>query len=98
MDLTSSDVESQITVTNAAANTGPLPPLETDLSSASAWLGVGIGETTRLRFSLELSELDSTDFGLDDVLPDTLANVLTLGETAANYDQLLLWASLTTKF
>lgn len=98
VDLTSSNVESQITVTNAAANTGPLPPLETDLSSASAWLGFGLGERTRLHFSLELSELDSTDFALDDVLPDTLANVLTLGESAANYDQMLLWASLTTKF
>jgi hypothetical protein len=98
IDLTTSDVESDISVTRTSANTEPLPTLVTDMNSASAWVGFGVGEHSQIRLSAEWNELDVSNFGLDGVVPDTLANVLTLGETAGSYDALLLWGSWTTRF
>jgi hypothetical protein len=59
---------------------------------------VDIGERSSIRLSVENSELDSTDFALDNVLPNTLSDVLTLGESAANYNVILITGSYTYRF
>lgn len=89
-DYTFSDTDSQIDVTAVTLATAPLPALRSKLHSVSAWASLDVGERSSIRVSIENSKLSTTDFGLDNVLPDTLANVLTLGESAANYDILLV--------
>lgn len=97
-DVTRSDVASHFDVRVASGGTDPLPPLRTDLRSASAWARFAMGDRSSIRLSAEFSELDVDDWGLDGVVPDTLANVLTLGEGSGDYDLLLLWGSWTTRF
>jgi hypothetical protein len=57
-----------------------------------------VGESSSIRLTVESSQLDTDDFALDNVVPDTLANVLTLGESAANYDLILVTGSWTYRF
>jgi MtrB/PioB family decaheme-associated outer membrane protein len=97
-DYTYSKTESLIDVTAATAATAPLPALKTKLRSISGWASLAVGERSSIRLSVEGSQLDTDDFGLDNVVPDTLANVLTLGESAANYDLILVSGSWTYRF
>lgn len=97
-DYTVSDTTSKINVTAVTLNTAPLPNLRSDLSSVSVWASMAIGERSSIRFSLESSDLRTDDFGLDNVVPDTLANVLTLGESAANYNLILFTGSFSYRF
>lgn len=97
-DYTVSDTTSRINVTAVTLSTAPLPNLRSDLSSISAWASLAIGERSSIRLSLENSDLRTDDFGIDNVLPDTLANVLTLGESAANYNIILVMGSYTYRF
>ena len=97
-DYTLSDTESEVDVTATAGGTAPLPELRSQLNSVTAWARIEVGERASLRFSIENSRLETDDFALDNVVPDTLANVLTLGESAANYDVILVSGSLTYRF
>lgn len=97
-DYTVSNVSSVIDVTATTFETAPLPELKTDMSSVSAWARFSVGEHASVRMALEASELDTTDFALDGVVPDTLSNVLLLGNSAANYDIILISAALTWRF
>ena len=97
-DWTWSDTGSQIDVTAATAVTAPLPELRSEMRSISAWALLDIGDHSSLRFSIENQELETDDFALDNVVPNTLANVLTLGQSAANYDVILLMGSYTYRF
>ena len=64
----------------------------------SLWGSFQVGANSNLRLTAESSELVSRDWALDSVAPDTLANVLLLGESAANYDILLITGSWTYRF
>lgn len=97
-DYTLSNVSSVIDVTATTLETAPLPELKTDMNSVSAWARFPVGEHASVRMALEASELDTTDFALDGVVPDTLSNVLLLGNSAANYDIFLVSAALTWRF
>ena len=97
-DYTLSDVSSLIDVTATTLETAPLPELNTDMSSVSAWARFNVGEHASVRMALEASDLETTNFALDDVDPDTLSNVLLLGNTAANYDVILVTAAFTYRF
>ncbi len=97
-DYTVSNVSSVIDVTATTFETAPLPELKTDMNSVSAWARFPVGEHASVRMALEASELDTTDFALDGVVPDTLSNVLLLGNSAANYDIFLVSAALTWRF
>lgn len=97
-DYTRSDVSSLIDVTATTLETAPLPELNTDMSSVSAWARFNVGEHASVRMALEVSDLETTDFALDNVDPDTLSNVLLLGNAAANYDVILITAAFTYRF
>ncbi|MDX1381780.1 MAG: MtrB/PioB family outer membrane beta-barrel protein, partial [Xanthomonadales bacterium] len=91
LDYTQSDVESNIAVTGAEnISTAPLPELRSDMTSFSAYARFYVNDQAAVRLSVEWAELDTEDFGLDGVGPDTLSNVLLLGESAANYDVTLV--------
>ena len=97
-DYTYSDTQSLIDVTAVSASTEPLPALTTKLRSFGAWGSVDIGARSSIRISAESSKLKTADFALDNVVPDTLSNVLTLGESAANYDLVLITGSWIYQF
>jgi hypothetical protein len=97
-DYTYSDTNSNIDVTAATANTAPLPDLVAKMQSFSFWASLQTGARSSIRLYAELSKLDTQDWGLDNVETDTLANVLLLGESAANYDLWLISGSWTYRF
>jgi MtrB/PioB family decaheme-associated outer membrane protein len=98
VDFTYSNVNSEIEVTAADFDTAPLPDLVTRMKTYSFWGSVDTGEHSSLRLSAERARLYTADWGLDDVYPDIMANVLVLGESAANYDVWLLSASWSYRF
>ncbi len=97
-DFTRSDVTSVIDVTATTLETAPLPPLTTDMTSVSGWARVAIGQQSSLRLALEATKLETANFALDNVVPDSLANILLLGNQAPNYDVLLVTAAWTLRF
>jgi MtrB/PioB family decaheme-associated outer membrane protein len=100
LDYTLSDTRSDIGVTSASTFTPalPLPELKAEMRTFSLWGSFQVGANSNLRLTAESSELVSRDWALDGVAPDTLANVLLLGESAANYDILLITGSWTYRF
>ncbi|MCJ7556904.1 MAG: hypothetical protein MUP90_08335, partial [Gammaproteobacteria bacterium] len=68
------------------------------MQSFSFWASLQTGNRSSIRLSAEMSKLDTQDWGLDNVVPDTLSNVLLLGESAANYDLWLISGSWTYRF
>ncbi len=78
--------------------TAPLPELRSQLRSVSAWATLDVGDRSSIRLAIENQRLETDDFALDNVMPDTLANVLTLGESAANYDVIFLSGSFSFRF
>ena len=97
-DYTYSNTESLIDVQAVAGNTLPLPELGSKFRSFSAWGRVAVGARSSIRLSVENNKLDTEDFALDGVVPATLTNVLLLGESAANYDLILVTGSWTLHF
>ena len=97
-DYTYSKTESLIEVTAVTSRTAPLPALSSKLRSFGGWASLDVGTRSSIRLTVESSKLDTADFGLDNVVPDTLSNVLTLGESAANYDIILVTGSWTFRF
>ena len=97
-DYTYSDVRSNYIVTAPELTTGPLPELVTKMQTFSLWASIPTGDSSSIRLTAERSELSSDDWGLDNVVPDSLNNVLLLGESAANYDLWLLYGSWTLRF
>ena len=97
-DYTYSNTESLIDVTAVTLTTEPLPELTSKLRSLSAWAILEVGSSSSIRFSVENSKLSTKDFSLDTVETDTLSNVLLLGESAANYNLILITGSWTYRF
>jgi len=97
-DYTYSYTKSVIDVTAVTLATAPVPSLTSKLRSVGAWGSLEVGSSSTIRVSVENSKLDTTDFAVDNVLPDTLSNVLTLGESAPNYDIVLFTGSFTYRF
>jgi MtrB/PioB family decaheme-associated outer membrane protein len=97
-DYTYSYTRSMIDVTAVTLPAAALPKLTSKLRSLGAWGKLDIGARSSIRVSVENAKLDSNDFAVDGVLPGTLSNVLTLGESAPNYDIVLFTGSLTFRF
>lgn len=98
LDFTQSDSKSTINVAAVSAATEPLPDLLTDMKTYSIWGIFAVGEHSSIRLSAERARLDSTDWGLDDVTPALMANVLVPGESAANYSLWLISGSWSYRF
>ena len=98
LDYTYSDTRSDIDVTAVTWDTAPLPPLQARMRTFTLWGTAQLSPNSSLRLAAESSDLSSSDWGLDGVAPDTLANVLLLGESAANYDLWLISASWKYQF
>ncbi|HEX9174060.1 MAG TPA: MtrB/PioB family outer membrane beta-barrel protein, partial [Telluria sp.] len=95
-DYTFSNTRSDIVVTATPSpfqQTAPLPQLQAKMRSYSLWGSFQLGDQSSIRLTAEASDLSTSDWALDGVVPDTLANVLLLGESAANYDLWLVYAS-----
>lgn len=95
---TYSDTNGIIDVTNVAENTKPLPALVDKFASFGAWAMLNVSDSSNIRLAIENTRLKSADFALDNVETNTLANVLLLGESAANYNVLLISGSWTYQF
>lgn len=97
-DYTYSNTVSNIDVTAVTAETAPLPDLVAKMRSFSFWASLQTGTRSSIRLTAEKADLKSSDWGLDYVAPDTLKNVLLLGQSAANYDLWLISGSWTYRF
>jgi len=97
-DYTVSDARSNIDVTAATRTTVPLPQLKAKMNTFTLWGSARVGAQSSIRLAAESTELVTHDWALDGVAPDTLANVLLLGESAANYDFWLISGSWTYQF
>ena len=98
LDYTFSDTRNDIDVTAVSALTAPLPALQAELRTFTLWGSAQVSPNSSLRLAAESSDLTTSDWALDGVAPDTLANVLLLGEDAANYDLWLISASWRYQF
>jgi len=97
-DYTYSYTRSRINVTAVTLPTAALPRLTSKFRSMGAWGNLEIGERSSIRLTVENAKLNTDDFAVDNVLPDTLSNVLTLGEGAPDYNVVLITGSLTYRF
>ncbi len=68
-----------------ALATTTLPPLRTRLNVYRLHVSFPLRNQTQLRMALEHERYRSRDFGYDGVAPDTIANVLSLGNESPNY-------------
>jgi len=97
-DFTYSNTKSNIEVTAVSANTAPLPDLVAKMQSFSFWASLQTGTRSSIRLMAEKAKLKTDDWGLDNVVPNSLTNVLLLGESAANYNLWLISGSWTYRF
>jgi MtrB/PioB family decaheme-associated outer membrane protein len=98
VDFTYSDTQSTIDVTALSAETAPLPDLLTKMKTYSLWGSFAVGEHSSIRLSAERARLHTSDWGLDNVTPALMANVLVTAESAANYDLWLISGSWSYRF
>jgi hypothetical protein len=101
LDYTYSDTRTDMNITAGQLVFGgaaPVPQLQAEMQTFTLWGRVALGEQSSFRLSAESSELATSDWALDGVAPDTLANVLLLGQGAANYDLWLISGAWTYRF
>jgi len=98
MDYTYSNTESVIDVVSVSEDTAPLPDLQSKMQTFSIWGSIAVGDSSSIRLTAESAKLKSKDWALDNVDTDTLAWVLLLGQSAANYDLWLISASWSYQF
>lgn len=98
LDYTFSDTRSDIDVAAVSWPTAPLPTLQAKLRTFTLWGSARLSTNSVIRLAAESSDLSSSDWALDGVTQDTLANVLLLGESAAYYDLWLISASWRYQF
>ena len=98
MDFTYSDTSSNIDVVSLDVDTEPLPELVTRMKTFSIWGAIAIVDRSSIRLTAENARLTSRDWALDGVVPDTLSNVLLLGQSAANFDLWLISGSWSYRF
>ncbi len=84
--------------TGSLLESEPLPDLKTKLHSLSLYGGYKLKTDMFLKVRYRYEQYDSEDWALDDVDPDTLANVLTLGESSPDYDVHVVTLSLEYRF
>ncbi len=76
----------------------PFPDLTTTRDTFILYGDYIVDEKLTVKASYQYEEYDEDNWSIDGVAPDTLTNVLTLGETAPDYSIGALWLSLHYKF
>lgn len=76
----------------------PLPDLESRLNTVKLYGRYRINDRLSLRVDYLYERYRSKDFALDDVAPDTIPSVLTLGEESPNYSAHFIGTSLNYRF
>lgn len=84
--------------TGPALSSAPLPDLKTKLHSFKLYGDYKIKPDMFLRLRYWYEKYDSEDWAVDNVQPNTLANVITLGETSPDYDVHVIGLSLLYRF
>lgn len=96
-DLVYSRTRSTIGVDGGSAlNTAPFPDLVTKLTAYSLYLRYHLNAASSLRFGVEHERYAASDFALDGVAPDTMANVLWLASPIPNYQ--VNWITMTYRY
>ena len=89
----------QITVVaGSALSTAPLPPDRTRLTSLSLYGKYRMRDNLSLQMRVWHERYRATDFALDDVEANQLANVILLGEESDDYDVNVVMVSLSYRF
>jgi MtrB/PioB family decaheme-associated outer membrane protein len=78
--------------------TASFPDLTTRLNSLKFYVDWRLKKKLSLNASIWYEDYESDDWQLDGVAPDTISNVLTLGETSPSYDLYFLSMSVRYKF
>lgn len=91
--------KSQVDVTVGSALTAaPLPNTVTRLNSISLYGKYKLTNALSLKVRYRFEKFRSTDWAVDDVAPNTLANVITLGEESPDYRIQVVTVSLAYRF
>jgi len=73
---------------------GPFPDLTTKRDTIVLYADYNIDEKLTIKASYQYEQYSGDNWYIDNVAPDTLTNVLTLGETAPSYKIGVFWLSL----
>jgi MtrB/PioB family decaheme-associated outer membrane protein len=76
----------------------PLPDLESRLNTVKLYGRYRVNERLSVRVDYLYERYRSKDFALDDIAPDTIPSVLTLGEESPNYSAHFIGTSLNYRF
>jgi MtrB/PioB family decaheme-associated outer membrane protein len=87
-----------IDVSSTLVPSGAFPDLKTTLNSLKFYVDWRFKQKLSLNASIWYEDYDSDDWQLDGVAPDTISNVLTLGETSPSYDLYFLSLAVRYKF
>jgi len=98
VDYTYSDAATLIKVTANTIDTLPLPVLRNEMSSFSVHGKYRLSNDSAIKLGVEYAKLTAADFSLDQVVPDTLSNILLLGEESPTYDVTLVSLSYSYRF
>ncbi|MCP5474814.1 MAG: MtrB/PioB family decaheme-associated outer membrane protein [Rhodanobacteraceae bacterium] len=98
-DLVNSRADSDIFVTTGPSLTSaPLPTSESDLNSASLWADYRWRKDINFRLRFAYEDYAESDWAVDGVPPNQLANVITLGESSPDYSVWVTTFSVAYRF
>jgi MtrB/PioB family decaheme-associated outer membrane protein len=88
-DWVSSDARGRV-LTETGQGEDPFPTLKSDLRNARVHLSYALSDQWGLKFYAEHENYDSEDWYIDDLGPDALLSVLTLGAVSPDYNVTVL--------
>jgi MtrB/PioB family decaheme-associated outer membrane protein len=86
LDYTRSDGETEIRFAGQSVSSIPLPKLESTMDSLRLSMDYEWSERLDLNFGIRYERFETADWALDDVQPDTIPVVLTMGADSYDYD------------
>ena len=94
IDYTVSQSSGEISIESST----PFPTLRTRFDSLKLFANYRLKETVDLQAAFWHENYQSSDWTLNDVAPDIISNVLTLGEEAPSYEVNLISLSVRYRF
>ena len=86
LDYTHSDGETEILFAGQSVSTAPLPELESTMDSLRLSLRYKISARFDANIGVQYERFETADWALNDVQPDTIPTVLTMGASPYDYD------------